>query len=184
MQLPIILLEIINKFAKKYLGAFRAPNLRSINNLYYLFIGKGRQQLPLLLKLEIANYYIFCYIEAKCGKVTINLKLPITRAMLTKEITGFPWAVFTHQFWYGGGIIMNASGKYLLVPLCIPAMGLIYMTFLNHYLLRWVDVDMQALMQGLKPDLELMRAVTLCKLMDEQKASMENKLELIKAIKK
>ena len=112
--------------------AFRAPNLRSMEDLRRLFIGKGRQQLPLPLKPEMANYYVFCRVEAKRGKVTVNPKLPITKATLTKqlrdfgEIAGFPWAVFTHRFRYSGATIMNASGKCLLIPLRIPAIGLIH----------------------------------------------------------
>lgn len=67
-------------------------------------------------------------------------------------------------------------------------------TFLNHYLPRRIGVDMQALMRGLDPDSELMRAVTRMgrwmdprrprELTDEQKASVEEEPELIKAIEK
>ena len=66
--------------------------------------------------------------------------------------------------------------------------------FLNHYLPRRVDVDMQALMRGLEPNSELMRAVTRMgrwmdprrprELTDEQKASVEDEPELIKAVEK
>uniref|UniRef100_A0A093UP37 Uncharacterized protein n=1 Tax=Talaromyces marneffei PM1 TaxID=1077442 RepID=A0A093UP37_TALMA len=210
---PLILLEITNKFAKKHMGvtqantfvipeilydpslmlsphsfllgillrneAFRAPNLRSMEDLRRLFIGRGRQQLPLPLKPEMADYYVFCRVEAKRGKVTVNPKLPITKATLTKqirdfgEIAGFPWAVFTHRFRYGGGTIINPSGKALTAR---------------------IHVDMQALMRGLEPDSELMRAVTRMgrwmdprrprELTDEQKASVEDDPELVKVIEK
>lgn len=66
--------------------------------------------------------------------------------------------------------------------------------FLNRYLPRRIGVDMQALMGGLDPDSELMRAVTRMgrwmdpgqprELTDEQKVSMEGNPELIKAIEK
>lgn len=99
--------------------AFRAPNLRSMDDIRRLFLEGGRQQMPLPLKPEMGNYYVFCRVEAKRGKVTVNHKLPITKATLSKqiktfgEITGFGWSLFTHRFRYGGGTIMNASGKLL-----------------------------------------------------------------------
>lgn len=99
--------------------AFRAPNLRSMEDLRRLFVARGRQQLPLPLKREMADNYVFCRVEAKRGKVTVNPKLPIAKGTLTKqvrdfgEIAGFPWSVFMHRFWYGGGTIMNTSGKLL-----------------------------------------------------------------------
>lgn len=60
-----------------------------MEDLHCLFIRKGHQQLLLLLKLKIANYYIFCCVEVKHSKVTVNPKLPITKATLTKQVRDF-----------------------------------------------------------------------------------------------
>jgi hypothetical protein len=78
--------------------------------------------MPLPLKREMADYYVFCRVDAKRGKVTVNQKQPITKSTLLSqmklfgEIAGFLWSMFTHRFWYGGGTIMNASGQFSLIP--------------------------------------------------------------------
>ncbi|KAE8371057.1 hypothetical protein BDV26DRAFT_299140 [Aspergillus bertholletiae] len=67
-------------------------------------------------------------------------------------------------------------------------------TFLNYYLPRRINTDMQALMRGLKPDSAMMRAVIRMgrwidrrrprELTDAQKATVEHDPELQKAIRK
>lgn len=109
--------------------AFKAPNLRSMEDLRRLFLEGGRQQMPLPLKREMADYYVFCRVDAKRGKVTVNQKQPITKSTLSSqmklfgEIAGFLWSMFTHRFRYGGGTIMNASGKFPLITHLIFPQG-------------------------------------------------------------
>jgi hypothetical protein len=112
--------------------AFKAPNLKSMEDLRRLFLEGGRQQMPLPLKREKADYYVFCRVEAKRGKVTVNPKLPITPSTLSAqikdfgEIAGFLWSLFTHRFRYGGGAIMNASGKFSIshIPMSLAVANL------------------------------------------------------------
>ncbi|QKX60769.1 uncharacterized protein TRUGW13939_07915 [Talaromyces rugulosus] len=175
--------------------AFKALNLKSMEDLRQLFLEGGRQQLPLPLKREKADYYVFCRVEAKRGKVTVNTKLPITPSTLSSqmkdfgEIAGFLWSMFTHRFRYGGGAIMNTSGLVSNAQQNLIMKHASMRMFLNHYFPRCIGTDMQALMRGLEPDSEMMRAV-MCMghwldprqpqdLTDQQKVSVEQELELI-----
>jgi Protein of unknown function (DUF3435) len=66
--------------------------------------------------------------------------------------------------------------------------------FLDHYLPRRITTEIQAVMRGLEPDSEMMRAITRMgrwidtrrprELTLEQKASIEQKPELVEAIRK
>jgi Protein of unknown function (DUF3435) len=98
--------------------AFSAPNLKSMEDLRRLFLEGGRQQMELPLKPEKADYYVFCRVEATGGKVKVHRKQPISIETLSfqlktfGEIAGFRWSLFTHRFRYGGGTILNGSGKF------------------------------------------------------------------------
>lgn len=96
--------------------AFRAPAIKSRNDLRKLWLEDGRQQLQLPLKAEKANHYVFCKVVATRGVVRIIRDQPISSAALGKqyqtlgEIAGFP-NLYTHCNRYGGGSILNQSSK-------------------------------------------------------------------------
>jgi hypothetical protein len=78
-----------------------------------LKIRGGQQQKLILLKLEMADHYIFCKIEKVDSKICISSEKRINLRPATAtiaEITSFlhPW--FNHRCRYGGGKILNKSG--------------------------------------------------------------------------
>lgn len=101
--------------------AFRHPGIRSMANLRSLSLEGGRQQMEVPLKLEKAEHYVFCKVEATKGKIKIHRDQPISVGSLSGqlqtfgEIAGFKWSLFTHRFRYGGGTILNESGKCCLL---------------------------------------------------------------------
>ncbi|EDN06475.1 predicted protein [Histoplasma mississippiense (nom. inval.)] len=173
-----------------FFGAFKATNLTSMKKLRGLKIGGGRQQKPIPLKPEMANYYVFCRVEKVDGKVRIlpEDKMDPSSAIRTiAEICGFlhPW--FNHRCRYGGGLVGDAEQNLVLKHASIR-------TFLDHYLPRLVDINMQPLISGQDPNSPLMRAITRIgrwldkrrprHLTDAQKATVEQDPELQEAILK
>lgn len=168
--------------------AFLAPGIQSRDDLRRLWLEDSRQQLPLPLKGEKENHYVFCKVEAVRGSIRVIRDQPISTTVLSNqyrtfgEIAGFP-NLYTHCNRYGGGTILNQSSKFALslnfqlfkkgekteqlnIGLVSDAQQNLIMkhasirTFLNHYLPRRIGTDMQSLMRGLKPDSAMMRAVT------------------------
>ncbi|OKP09914.1 hypothetical protein PENSUB_4626 [Penicillium subrubescens] len=98
--------------------AFRAPAIRSRDDLRKLWLEDGRQQLQLPLKHEKADHYVFCKVVATRGVIQIVRDQPISSTALGKqyqtfgEIAGFP-NLYTHCNRYGGGTILNQSSKSL-----------------------------------------------------------------------
>jgi hypothetical protein len=96
--------------------AFCAPAIKSRDDLRRLWLEDGRQQLPLPLKAEKANHYVFCKVVAIRGVVQIIRDQLISTAALGKqyqifgEIAGFP-NLYTHCNRYGGGTVLNQSSK-------------------------------------------------------------------------
>ncbi|KAJ5737405.1 uncharacterized protein N7483_002530 [Penicillium malachiteum] len=179
--------------------AFRAPGMKSQDDLRRLWLEDGRQQLPLPLKSEKSNHYVFCKVEASRGTIRVIRDQPISNSALSKqyqtfgEIAGFP-NLYTHCNRYGGGTILNQSRLVSDAQQNLIMKHASIRTFLNHYLPRRIGTDMQALMRGLEPDSAMMRAVTCMgrwadtrrprELTDEQKASIETIPELQDAIYK
>jgi hypothetical protein len=97
--------------------AFRAPGIRSMGDLRRLFLEGDRQQMEIPLKPEKSENYVFCKIEGIKGLIKCHRDQPISKSSLSSqfqtfgEITGFKWSLFTHRFRYGGGTILNESGK-------------------------------------------------------------------------
>ncbi|KAJ6070739.1 hypothetical protein N7467_012058 [Penicillium canescens] len=179
--------------------AFCAPAIKSRDDLRRLWLEDGRQQLPLPLKAEKANHYVFCKVVAIRSVVQIIRDQPISTSALGKqyqifgEIAGFP-NLYTHCNRYGGGTILNQSRLVSDAQQNLILKHASIRTFLNHYLPRRIGTDMQALMRGLEPDSAMMRAVTRMgrwvdtrrprELTDAQKASVEAMPELQEAIYK
>lgn len=98
--------------------AFSAPGIRSMEDLRRLFLEGGRQQMEVPLKPEKAEHYVFCKVEATKGKIRFQRDQRISLGSLSGqlqtfgEIAGFKWSLFTHRFRYGGGTILNESGKF------------------------------------------------------------------------
>jgi hypothetical protein len=91
--------------------------LTSPEQLGKLHIEGGRQQLPLPLDPEKADYFVFCKTRKVLDGVEVlhRDRLPqSTISSLLKtfgEITGFLHPMFTYRFRYGGGKILNQSGE-------------------------------------------------------------------------
>ncbi|GFF18979.1 hypothetical protein ATEIFO6365_0009034200 [Aspergillus terreus] len=139
-------------------------------------------QAALSLKRDKAHRYVFC---------------KVTSLKVFGEIAGFPWSLFTHQFRYSKGAILNESELLSLISdaqqnLIIKHTDI--QTFLNYYLPRRIGTDIQALMKRLQPDSAMIRAVTRIgrwinqhrpqELTDAQKATVEHDPELQAAIQK
>lgn len=103
--------------------AFRPPGIKSMEDLRRLFLEGGRQQMPVPLRRDKADHYVFCHIEGIRGKIQIHRKQPISQSSLSQqlkkfgEIAGFKWSLFTHRFRYGGGTILNESGECWHMPM-------------------------------------------------------------------
>ncbi|KAE8130760.1 hypothetical protein BDV38DRAFT_291355 [Aspergillus pseudotamarii] len=180
--------------------AFRVPGIKSMEDLRRLWVEDGRQQMEVPLKRDKAKHYVFCKVKSVRGKIQIHRDQPISQSTLSRqlktfgEIAGFKWSLFTHRFRYGGGTILNESGLVSDAKQNLIMKHADIRTFLNHYLPRRINTDMQALMRGLKPDSAMMRAVTRMgrwidrrrprELTDAQKATVEHDPELQKAIRK
>lgn len=95
-----------------------------MEDLQHLWLEGGCQQLKVPLRRDKADHYIFCHVKSIRGKNRIDRKRPISQSTLTRqlkvfgEIAGFKWSLFTHRFRYGGGTILNESGKFRTVLLC------------------------------------------------------------------
>ncbi|KAJ5871101.1 uncharacterized protein N7529_003454 [Penicillium soppii] len=179
---------------------FRAPGIRSMEDLRRLLLGGGRQQMEVPLKLEKAEHFVFCKVEANKGNIKFHRYRPNSVGSLSGqlqtfgEIAGFKWSLFTHRFRYGGGTILNKSGLVSDAEQNLIMKHADIRTFLKHYLPRRIGTDMQALMRGLEPDSAMMRAVTRMgrwidtrrprELSEKQKASVEGLPELQEAIQK
>lgn len=98
--------------------AFRPSGITSMEDLRRLFLEGGRQQMEVPLKPEKAEHYVFSKVEATKGMVRFQRDQPISLGSLSSqlqtfgEIAGFKWSLFTHRFRYGGGTILNESGKF------------------------------------------------------------------------
>lgn len=103
-----------------YVHAFEAPHLTSMEDLRRLLVEGGRQEMPLPLKKEMDNYYVFPKVEVICGKPCILWETPMNGSTLdaqlrtSSEIHGFLNHFFSHQFRYGGGDLLDKSGEWTI----------------------------------------------------------------------
>ena len=95
-----------------------------MEDLRRLWVAGGRQQMEVPLKRDKAQHYVFCKVKSVRGKIQIHRDQPILQSTLSRqlkifgEIAGFKWSLFTHRFRYGGGTILNESGKLWNMPSC------------------------------------------------------------------
>ncbi|KAJ5749419.1 hypothetical protein N7533_006447 [Penicillium manginii] len=105
-----------------YVHAFEAPHLTSMEDLRRLLVEGGRQEMPLPLKKEMDNYYVFPKVEVICGQPRILWETPMNGSTLdaqlrtSSEIHGFLNHFFSHQFRYGGGDLLDKSGESSIIP--------------------------------------------------------------------
>lgn len=105
-----------------YVHAFEAPHLTSMEDLRRLLVEGGRQEMPLPLKKEMDNYYVFPKVEVICGQPRILWETPMNGSTLDaqlrtfSEIHGFLNHFVSHQFRYGGGDLLDKSGESSIIP--------------------------------------------------------------------
>ncbi|KAH1694371.1 hypothetical protein KXX12_007782 [Aspergillus fumigatus] len=154
--------------------------------------------MPLPLKREMDDYYVFCKVEVVKGQVRILRDQPMSAGTLNAQLRSFSEihgslnALLSHQFRYGSGKMLDErwvsdAQRNLIMKHASST------TFLNHYRPRR-HVSMQEHMLGLPPDKEFERAVTSISrwidkwrpryLNDMEKASVERDPELQAAIQR
>ncbi|KAH8586142.1 hypothetical protein B0O99DRAFT_665868 [Bisporella sp. PMI_857] len=143
-------------------SAFAALNFTFAEQLSKLDIRPGTNQLPILLDFSMANVLIFRKSITTAYGIEISkteLLLYTTLLPLVKKLgvlTGFSQI---HRFYglrYGAGNAFNQSGLF-----CIPLFYCKHAdarTFVKYYFLRRVTADTAAIVRGLEPQYELMRA--------------------------
>jgi Protein of unknown function (DUF3435) len=98
-------------------NAFEASNLKSMEKLRRLWVTHSHQEMELPLKREMGDCYLFCKVKVANGQVQILRDQPLTKSTLYGQlkfcsmIHGFLNPLFSHQFRYGGGKLLDASDK-------------------------------------------------------------------------
>ncbi|KAF7587244.1 hypothetical protein BBP40_007516 [Aspergillus hancockii] len=181
-----------------WLQAFEAPILTSMEDLRKLLVEGGRQQMELPLKPDIAERYIFCMTREVKEKVIIQWDEPINESTMSGrlkslgEIHGWLHSFFAHRFRYGGGKMLNKSDVVSEAEQNLIMKHANIRTFLNHYLPRDIDVDMQNIMNSRDQNTALMGAITRIsrwidkrrprKLDPQQRASLREHPEYLEAV--
>lgn len=210
-----------------WLKAFDPSTLDSMERLRELLVEGGRQQMELPFKPEFDDCYLFCKVAVMDGEVVPQWKIPMKESTMSGRLTslgeihGWLHSMFAHRFRYGGGKMLNESGKFpfplnkllSLKTECIKLINVLdgigavseaqqnlimkhtdMRTFLNHYLPRNIDTDMQNIMNGRESNTALMRAITrMSRWIDkrrprhithEQRMSIRENTEYLEAIKR
>lgn len=100
-----------------YLGAFEAPSLQSIEDLRWLLVEDGCQQMELPLKPAIEEYFLFCMTRVVDGIPTIQWTEPMNESTMSRRLTtlgrihGWLHTFFAYCMRYGGGKMLNESGE-------------------------------------------------------------------------
>lgn len=82
-----------------------------------LWVRRGGQQMELPLDPSMRDYYVFCKVEVVGGQVRILRHQRMSDGALSGQIRscsmihGFLNPLFTHQSRYGGGALLDKSGK-------------------------------------------------------------------------
>ncbi|KAJ6126308.1 hypothetical protein N7523_001920 [Penicillium sp. IBT 18751x] len=179
-----------------WLEAFQVTELCSMEKLRALLIEGGRQQMPLPIRPEVEEYYIFCRTKIVDGQPEMLWDCPMPagtmsgRLKSTGEIHGWLHSMFSHRCKYAGGKMLNESDEVSQVQQNLIMKHKDTKTFLNHYLPRHIDTDMQNVMNGRKSNKHLMRAITRMSrwidkrrprhLTEEQRESLRNHPEYLK----
>lgn len=183
-----------------WLQAFEVPTLSSMERLRKLFVQGGRQQMELPLKREVEGYYVFCKTEVINGRAVLQWNQPMTDGAMSGrlrnlgEIHGLLQSMFAHRFRYGGGKMLNESSAVSEAQQNLIMKHADTRTFLNHYLPRHIDTDMQNVMNGRESNKSLMRAITRMSrwidkrrprhLTSEQRASLREHPEYVEATRR
>ncbi|KAJ6163934.1 hypothetical protein N7470_002606 [Penicillium chermesinum] len=181
-----------------YVNAFEASHLNSMEDLRELLVEGGRQEMPLPLKKEMDNYYVFPKVDVTCSPPRILWETPMNGSTLdaqlrtSSEIHGFLNHFFSHQFRYGGGDLLDKSGFVSEAQRNVIMAHASSRTFIQHYRPRR-HTGLQEIMCGLKPDEEFSKAVTRMSrwidrrrpryLSDADRESVEKDPELLSAIR-
>ncbi|KUL81310.1 hypothetical protein ZTR_09549 [Talaromyces verruculosus] len=148
-----------------HLDAFEADGLRSMEDVRGLLVAEGCEQLELYFKPEIEEYFLFAMTKVVDGIPTVQWEKPINPSTMSSrlqslgEIHGWLHTFFAHRMRYGGGKTLNESGCVSDAQLNLIMKHASMRTFLNHYLPRNIDTDMQNIMNGRKPNTALMHAI-------------------------
>lgn len=149
-----------------WLQAFDIRGLSTMEQLRKLFVENGRQQMELPLKPEIENSYIFCKTGIVDREAVLQWEQPITQGAMSGrlrnlgEIHGWLHSMFAHRFRYGGGKMLNESDAVSEAQQNLIMKHANIQTFLNHYLPRHINTDMQNVMNGRASNKNLMSAIT------------------------
>ena len=106
--------------------AFLAPNLMSAEKFSELDIRPGRQQLPLHLKLSMANIPVFrkSIKTLYGGKISPDQQLPYSTLLPWMKklgvLTGFPQITRLYCLRYGAGNAFNQSSSYPVSRIILP----------------------------------------------------------------
>ncbi|KAJ5651633.1 uncharacterized protein N7484_005356 [Penicillium longicatenatum] len=168
-----------------WLQAFESPALSSMERLRSLFVQGGRQQMQLPLKPEVEDHYIFCKTQVTNGYPILRWDQPMLDVTMSArlrslgEIHGWLHSMFAHLSEAQQNLIMKHADS---------------RTFLNHYLPRHIDTDMQNVMNGRDSNKSLMRAITRMSrwidtrrprhLTAEQRASIREHPEYVEAVQR
>ncbi|KAL2371955.1 hypothetical protein RJZ57_003590 [Blastomyces gilchristii] len=169
--------------------AFQAPGLTSMAELRKLFVKRGCQQMPLYLKRETADWYVFCKTEVVKGTPVIRRRQPLFKHMMGRllsifgEIHGWLHSMFSHRFRYGSGKILNESGWASEEQRMLIMKHADRRTFIDHYHPRTVGTEMIWSICGLDPDKEMMRSVARLDRWRDQRRSRHLTTEDKKRIK-
>ncbi|OXV05446.1 hypothetical protein Egran_06786 [Elaphomyces granulatus] len=145
--------------------AFEPRSLTSMKKMRRLCINDDRQEMELPIKHHMRDYYIFCQVEKADGEIKILRDQPMSEGSIDSqlgslsEIHGFIKPLYSHQFRYGGGKLLDESGWVSDAQRNLIMAHATSQTFLDHYRPRR-HANMQEIMCGLEPDKEFERAVT------------------------
>jgi hypothetical protein len=156
--------------------------------------------MPLPLKPEVEEHYIFCKTKVVKGHPVLLWDQPMFSGTMSArqrnlgEIHGWLQSMFAHRMRYGGGKMLNNGDTVSEAQQNLIMKHADSRIFLNHYLPRHVDTDMQNVMNGRQSNKSLMRAVTRMgrwidtrrprHLTPGQRASIPKHLEYVKAVRR
>ncbi|CAG8247959.1 unnamed protein product [Penicillium salamii] len=156
--------------------------------------------MELPLKREVEGYYVFCKTDVINKRAVLQWNQPMTEGAMSgrlrnlREIHDFLQSMFTHRFRYGERKMLNESSAISEAQQNLIMKHADTRTFLNHYLPRHIDTDIQNIMNGRESNKSLMRAITrMSKWIDkrrprhltsEQRASLREHPEYIEVTRR
>ena len=156
--------------------------------------------MPLPLKPEVEEYYIFYKTKVVNGHPVLLWDQPMLSGTMSArlknlgEIHGWLQSMFAHRMRYGGGKMLNNSDAVSEAQQNLIIKHSDSRTFLNHYLPRHINTDMQNVINGQQSNKSLMRAITRMSrwidtrrprhLTPKQRASIREHLEYVEAVRR